>query len=308
MSTQPPKRRLLQFSLRGLVIFCAVACVWIGIWINRAREQAEVVEWVEKNGGSVLYEDIAWRNVDFASEHGSDYFTNLILDELAVRPKWKYIPLPHSWKSWLGPDLEWNVVAVSLKGAQISNLDPIHNLVSIKVLNIEQTQVFDLTPLTKFENLRVVQLNKSSDISKLSNLKKLKGIKLSFSDNLDLSHLYNLPHLERVVIDSFSSLNLNELSKFKQIKYLKISKNSETECIKLRRSLGPGYFVLDEFEEYSHLEPLTKLNKLKVLNLMDYGIDIEMCELLSEKLPNCKIRPSLPDYENYRYIENKIGP
>ena len=62
MSQAPPKRRRrwFRFSLRSLLIFVAVAGVWLGQKANRAQKQSRAVEAIAKWGGTV--------NFDYESE------------------------------------------------------------------------------------------------------------------------------------------------------------------------------------------------------------------------------------------------
>ena len=180
--TQPPKRRLLQFSLRGLVVFCAVACVWIGIWINRAREQREVVQWIEKQGGNVIYEN-----------ETKGVFP------LATQSTISYIPLPRVWKSWLGKDLEWDVVYVDLTGTEVSDLFPLKTLDNLQALHLESTKVTDLSPIRNLNALILlnIQLTNVTDIQTIKKLKNLEYLFL-YETNLTQSQLgeikEGLPH------------------------------------------------------------------------------------------------------------------
>lgn len=51
-----PRRRWLQFSLRGFLIMLTAFAVWLGVVAHRAREQREAVEAIRALGGYVLYE------------------------------------------------------------------------------------------------------------------------------------------------------------------------------------------------------------------------------------------------------------
>ena len=52
-------RRYLTFSLRTLFILLTVLAVWLGVIVNRAREQREAVRAIEALGGTVDYERTA---------------------------------------------------------------------------------------------------------------------------------------------------------------------------------------------------------------------------------------------------------
>jgi hypothetical protein len=57
----PPKRkrRWLQFSLRGLLVFtliCAIASAWLARRIDQKRKEREAVVELGKLGGHILYD------------------------------------------------------------------------------------------------------------------------------------------------------------------------------------------------------------------------------------------------------------
>ena len=50
------RRRWFQYSLRSFLILLTVFAVWLGVVVNRAREQREAVKAIEALGGVVLYD------------------------------------------------------------------------------------------------------------------------------------------------------------------------------------------------------------------------------------------------------------
>lgn len=51
-----PRLRWFQYSLRSSLILLTALAVWLGVVVNRAREQREVVKAIEATGGFVLYD------------------------------------------------------------------------------------------------------------------------------------------------------------------------------------------------------------------------------------------------------------
>lgn len=51
-----PTRRWLQYSLRSFLVVVTALAVWLGIVVNRAREQREAVEAIKNVGGEVRYD------------------------------------------------------------------------------------------------------------------------------------------------------------------------------------------------------------------------------------------------------------
>jgi len=74
-----PRRRYLTFSLRFLFVLTTALAVWLGVIVNRAREQREAVKAIEALGGTVQY-DWAIRTVEPVGPAwlrrivGDDYF------------------------------------------------------------------------------------------------------------------------------------------------------------------------------------------------------------------------------------------
>jgi hypothetical protein len=52
-------RHRFQYSLRSFLVVLTAAAVWLGVVVNRAREQREAVRAIEASGGTVLYD---WSN------------------------------------------------------------------------------------------------------------------------------------------------------------------------------------------------------------------------------------------------------
>jgi len=82
-----PTRHWFQYSLRSFLVALTVVAVWLGVVVNRTREQREAVKAIEAAGGWVGYD---WEEDPFSSEDqeppepawllrllGKDFFRNV---------------------------------------------------------------------------------------------------------------------------------------------------------------------------------------------------------------------------------------
>ena len=89
MSDVPqPRLRWYQFSLRSLLLFvfaCSLAFGWLGVKMQRAREQKQAVEAIEKLGGSVAYDyqyDASGSWITGAKPPGPTWLREILGDDL----------------------------------------------------------------------------------------------------------------------------------------------------------------------------------------------------------------------------------
>ena len=135
VTQKPPRLRWYQFSLRSLCVMMALACVgmsWVGVKVQRARRQREIVEEIEGLGGVVAY----------------DY-------EFSDAP-----PGPEWLRKRLGNDCFATVVFVSLCNTQVTDahLEHIKGLSELQTLWLSNTQISNrgikpLKELTQLEEL-----------------------------------------------------------------------------------------------------------------------------------------------------------
>ena len=253
-------KRLLQFSLRGLVIFCAVASVWIGIWINRAREQREVVEWVEANGGEVWYEN----------EHNphEEFIASTKNTQLRTLMTWRYIPIPKSWTFKLRNDLEWDVSLVELSLSKVTDLTPINRLPNLEMLALGNRKDLDLSVLKENVNLKALFLHGSSvtDFNPIGNLTSVQILDLTESNVSDLNWITNLKNLRELIL---IGTQVNEIAPLKDLK-------------KLQDLTLIGTLIDD-------VAPLRNMQSLKELYLQNTKVSKQQIEDLQKSLPNCII-------------------
>ncbi|HJN08885.1 MAG: hypothetical protein QGG09_19600 [Pirellulaceae bacterium] len=115
--TTRPKRRFLRFSLRAMLVVLTVFSVWLGVQVNRARNQRAAVNWVTKNGGEVEY----------------DWTFNSKLEP----------PGPRWLRQKIGDEYFQSVVQVLVGRSEVHDLSPLVKLPALKQLAIINTPVSD---------------------------------------------------------------------------------------------------------------------------------------------------------------------
>ena len=181
MTTSKPKRRLLRFSLRTLLIFMLVVCVAAGWKIERVRKQREAVAWVHEMGGTVKFT---------AERRG---------------PEWM--------RKRLGRDFFDDVVGVALHNTQVSDLSPLANLTKLEWLYLNITPVSEVTPLAKLTKLELLDLDNTqvNDVSPLAKLTKLEWLNLNKTQVSDVSPLAKLTKLEVLYLNNTQVSDISPL-------------------------------------------------------------------------------------------------
>ena len=80
------RRRYLTFSLRTLFLLLTALAVWLGVVVNRAREQRDAVEAIRELGGAVVYDwqpashKPTWRSNKAPKPGGPDWLRRIVGD------------------------------------------------------------------------------------------------------------------------------------------------------------------------------------------------------------------------------------
>ncbi len=199
MTTNKPKRRYLQFSLRTFFVLLTLFCVVAGWRMNQLRRQWEAVEWVRENGGRVGY--------------SMDDFEGDILSRYELR------------------DVLWVVVG----NDTFSDLTPLANLTNLESLDLYGTEVSDLTPLANLTNLEYLGLYGAevSDLTPLANLTNLEVLSIDGTEVSDLTPLANLTNLEDLYLDDTEVSDLTPLANLMNLKHLRLDGTEvNAECIR----------------------------------------------------------------------------
>lgn len=198
--TPKPKRRWRQFSLRTLLVLVFLASIplsWFAVKMQQAREQRQIVEAIQKLGGSVEY---------------GVRFSDLIV--------------PRSLRNVLGDDFFGSVSRVVFDDCQQvtdSELDHLNGLSQLESLSLNGTCVTDagLEHLKRFPQLYWLSLDGTqvtdAGLKHLEGLGQLLLLSLNGSRVTDagLEHLSGLTRLVRLSLadTKVTDEGVEELSK-----------------------------------------------------------------------------------------------
>ena len=171
--TPPPKKRLLRFSLRTMLVVVTVLCVllgWLAWKVGEAKQQREAVAWILENSDhTVIFYDY-------------QRMRNGLYDHLSTTPP--------------GPTWLHDVLGVNFFCSP--DLVMIHN---------ESRKTLDLTPLSKLSELRhlTVHVYDVRDVLSLVALNELETLVLNMSvGSVEIGKLREaLPNCEiRLIVHS----------------------------------------------------------------------------------------------------------
>jgi hypothetical protein len=192
--------------LRGLLVFCAIASVWLGIWINRAREQRKVVEWAEAHDWTVCFD----HQVTF-NKHG--YLTDDKTDSNSL--------FLHSIQDWISENVTCKVVYLNYQGTnKVPEFGSLSKLNDLKMIDLSFTEISDLTPLSEFKSVTYLDLDhtKITDVSPLTKMHNLKMLFLNGTNIEDFTPIGDISALETLEV---GDTTIRDLSAFKKLPKLK---------------------------------------------------------------------------------------
>lgn len=200
------RRRWHSFSVKTLLLFVLIfclACGWLGMRLQKARDQSKAVRTIEQLGGEVRYEyqedkrgnpsGPKWlrnllgrhffdhvarvefttpgipndRVTDISFLSGMERLRMLYLDSTAVRD---LSDLADKKELWF----------LSLGGTPVNDLSPLAELQKLETISLSRTNVSDLSPLSGHKLKRVwLRGTKVSDISVLEGMAGLIFVDVS---------------------------------------------------------------------------------------------------------------------------------
>jgi hypothetical protein len=282
----PRRRRWLQFSLRSLFIVFTILIIWLGAWIQRAREQELAIKAIQRQCDILT----VWYDDQFANEtgNGSGYggtpgagAGGVVID--LRRKSW----IPAFVQARFGKDFFHDAISVAFTGARDQN-----------ELFQQAARLRHIEQLTPHVSVR------DEDITRIAGLSRLKRLDLmdpspELTDKA-LEVLVQMPSIEALSIydASITDQGLAALANMPQLKEL---------------TIGHGPIPISRFhitdEGVAHLESLTNLVCLDLdcPTLSGEGIRhlAKLTKLSRLKLNGCRITDndlrqlaSLPNLES----------
>ena len=225
----------MTFSLRSLLVCVTVICISLGIWLERARRQQEIVKAIRDAGGHVEYE---------------------FEDAKAIprrEPFWHSAPY--------GQDLVDCVESVTINDRRL--LSPVARLYGVKSLTVEDSALCDedLGSIQKMHRLRSLRLMGNAHEGMFSGNPSLFRIDESFFHHeaqltdRALAKLAVHSTLAEVIIHGgdYSKTGIQELAKLRTLRvlYIDFAERAESQ---------PEKDWLTSFRDLPHLQGITLLS------------------------------------------------
>lgn len=182
-------RRLLRFSLRGLLLFTAICCILLGVFANHIARQKRAIAAIREVHGNVYY--------DFHESH-----------PYALDPSRKS-GVPIWLLNRLGEDAFHNVIALDLDSPSVTNaiLAEVRHLPAVRRLFISGTTITSngLEVLKDMPNLRHLYIQGTIDDKSMEYVAAIPQLELldiqnAHVSNAGLSHLKGKLRLRRLVL------------------------------------------------------------------------------------------------------------
>ena len=167
-----------------------------------------------------------------------------------------------------------NIWELDLSDSEISDLEPIKGLSSLKWLDLKSTQVSNLEPIKGLRSLEWLNFNNTqvSDLEPIKGLGSLQGLYLINTQVSDLEPIKGLISLQGLYLKGTQVSDLEPIKGLISLQglYLKGTQVSDLEPIKGLSSLQE----LDlEGTQVSDLEPIKALSNLQWLDLRDTKVN-----------------------------------
>ena len=165
---------------------------------------------------------------------------------------------------------------LSISGSNLEDISPLENLTSLESIHFGYNKINNLNPISNLTNLKSFSISRNSfdgeytvpitNIDALSNLNKLRSLKLMHIQVEDLDALSGLTNLQSLEVSYDRNLtNIDGISNLTNLTWLELTHNSLKDITALRNLINVEnlYIYGNEIEDISCLERLTKLEELR---------------------------------------------
>ncbi len=171
----------------------------------------------------------------------------------------------------------WKIQKLKLSNTSITDIAVIEQLINLKTLNLESTQVINLDPLRDLKYLEGLTLNSSmvSVIAPLESLNNLTKLNLSFTQ---VSNFEPIGHLKKLALLSLNRTHIRSLTPLTGLSELDTLYLSHTPISDLKpiKDLNKLSILSLNGSKVKNLDPLKDLTNLTSLNLSN--LDIQTLE------------------------------
>ncbi len=166
------------------------------------------------------------------------------------------------------------VVGLDLYNSQINDISPLTKLHSLRILSLSHNQILDISPLATLNKLNLLDLENNiiRDISVLDRLQNLNALFLEDNQIEDISSLSKLNKLSTLHLANNLIRDISSLSTLNSLRTLYLDSNQIPDIISLTRLNNLKILHLSD-NLISDISPLTKLNNLKTLFISDNSIE-----------------------------------
>lgn len=179
----------------------------------------------------------------------------------------------------------------------INDLNPLRNLVKMKILLLQNNDISNIEPLSKLTNLENLELyrNNVSDLSPLKNHTGLKNLNLFQNNVFDINALEHLTELKSLNLGNNHVSDLTPLLKLSKLEYLWLSYNpvKNVEAITLLgNTLKTLQLAKCNLKDISFLKNFTKLETLLIFDnpIEDLSPIKQLNSLQNLSVSNCLIK------------------
>ena len=156
--------------------------------------------------------------------------------------------------------------SLNLSNTNIIDLTPIRNLTELVELNVSNTKVRSLLPLKYSSNVERLNISNTAidDISVLEKMPNLETVDISETSVTNFTALSNLPGLQKVNLATTKISNLSPLENLMQLTELNISNTPVQDLSPLKELTSLRILDVDN----THVRSIQALSKLENLNVL----------------------------------------